>query len=268
MFSRSADTALVRVQLLNAPSTGWSLCAEHDTDKQKGSLALHAARQWTEHLKSIQIYTMWGKPHKLPQHLKQVGRLKQHPACVVTMATLSGMPTVNGIHRAPCNTLLPSARSVSHKHLRSVLCFKPCSSAKQQAVRSLLRHDTCRFIEIPSRTGAAESSKSCTLKSRQIDSRLHHTVQAAAVLLVGLGLVLPEAAQAFSIHQEPANALSLPTWVIHISSVIEWVVAMALVWRYAEVTGAGTICLCDYVAQCKAQACTDLDCWRSDFAEN
>jgi hypothetical protein len=36
-------------------------------------------------------------------------------------------------------------------------------------------------------------------------------------------------------HQEPANALSLPTWVIHASSLIEWLVAMSLIWNYADV---------------------------------
>jgi len=38
-------------------------------------------------------------------------------------------------------------------------------------------------------------------------------------------------------HIEPQNALSLPTWIIHISSLLEWLGAMALVWKYAEVTG-------------------------------
>lgn len=32
------------------------------------------------------------------------------------------------------------------------------------------------------------------------------------------------------------NALSFGTWIIHISSLLEWMVAMALVWRYASVT--------------------------------
>jgi len=36
--------------------------------------------------------------------------------------------------------------------------------------------------------------------------------------------------------KEPANALSLPTWAIHVSSVAEWVIAMGLMWQYAEVT--------------------------------
>ena len=36
-------------------------------------------------------------------------------------------------------------------------------------------------------------------------------------------------------HGEPDNALSLPTWVIHTSSLIEWLVAMSLIWNYADV---------------------------------
>ena len=32
---------------------------------------------------------------------------------------------------------------------------------------------------------------------------------------------------------EPANALSAPTWLIHTSSLVEWLVAMGLAWRYA-----------------------------------
>lgn len=36
---------------------------------------------------------------------------------------------------------------------------------------------------------------------------------------------------------EPANALSIPTWVIHVSSLLEWLVAMGLVWRIGLATG-------------------------------
>ncbi|KAJ0239554.1 YCF49-like protein [Hirschfeldia incana] len=36
---------------------------------------------------------------------------------------------------------------------------------------------------------------------------------------------------------EPANALSLPTWAVHVSSVVEWITAMALVWKYGERKG-------------------------------
>jgi chromate transport protein ChrA len=32
------------------------------------------------------------------------------------------------------------------------------------------------------------------------------------------------------------HALSLPTWMIHISSVIEWIAAIWLIWTYSEVS--------------------------------
>lgn len=38
-------------------------------------------------------------------------------------------------------------------------------------------------------------------------------------------------------HPEPENALSIPTWIIHFSSVFEYLFAMGLVWKYAETTG-------------------------------
>jgi Protein of unknown function (DUF2499) len=62
-------------------------------------------------------------------------------------------------------------------------------------------------------------------------------------------------------HAEPANALSIPTWAIHFSSVLEYLVAMQLVWQFSEATGnekykglvwgmlplhASGICACTY----------------------
>ena len=62
-------------------------------------------------------------------------------------------------------------------------------------------------------------------------------------------------------HTEPINGLTIPTWAIHFSSVIEYVIVMDLVWKYAEVTNnekwkgmswgmlplhASGICACTY----------------------
>jgi hypothetical protein len=33
------------------------------------------------------------------------------------------------------------------------------------------------------------------------------------------------------------HALSIPTWIIHVSSVIEWIVAIWSIWTYSEVSG-------------------------------
>lgn len=32
------------------------------------------------------------------------------------------------------------------------------------------------------------------------------------------------------------HALSIPTWIIHVSSVIEWIAAIWLIWTYSELT--------------------------------
>ena len=31
------------------------------------------------------------------------------------------------------------------------------------------------------------------------------------------------------------HSLSIPTWIVHISSVVEWVIAIWLIWRYGEI---------------------------------
>ncbi|HBE58851.1 MAG TPA: hypothetical protein DEA78_12170 [Cyanobacteria bacterium UBA11159] len=33
------------------------------------------------------------------------------------------------------------------------------------------------------------------------------------------------------------HALSIPTWIIHVSSVIEWIAAIWVIWTYGEITG-------------------------------
>ncbi|MEL6383933.1 MAG: DUF2499 domain-containing protein [Cyanobacteria bacterium J06626_18] len=33
------------------------------------------------------------------------------------------------------------------------------------------------------------------------------------------------------------HTLSIPTWVVHITSVVEWIAAIWLIWQYAEVSG-------------------------------
>jgi hypothetical protein len=56
--------------------------------------------------------------------------------------------------------------------------------------------------------------------------------------LAGIGNLPLEMVQDFPwvAHTEPDNALSIPTWVIHFSSVLEYLVAMNLVWKYSEAT--------------------------------
>lgn len=53
----------------------------------------------------------------------------------------------------------------------------------------------------------------------------------------GLGNLPAGAVEALGLPAEPANALSIPTWLVHFSSVAEFIFAMDLVWRLADTTG-------------------------------
>lgn len=74
-----------------------------------------------------------------------------------------------------------------------------------------------------------------TLPSKNQETTATLQSMALPTLLMAMGSILPFAALGV-FHAEPSNALSFPTWVIHVSSLVEWLVAMGLVWKYAEVS--------------------------------
>ena len=53
-------------------------------------------------------------------------------------------------------------------------------------------------------------------------------------------LDLPFSLEFIGANTEPANALSVPCWIIHISSLVEFLVAMGFCWRWADVVGNPT----------------------------
>lgn len=111
------------------------------------------------------------------------------------------------------------ARVMSH--------YSACSRSAVPAAPRMLPQRLCRNV-----IAAFRSATSSTT------SAAHGLAVLPAVLaMTGLSIAHPAAASALTIHTEPANALSLPTWAIHVSSVMEWVAAMALMWKYAEVSG-------------------------------
>ncbi|CAE8607512.1 unnamed protein product, partial [Polarella glacialis] len=59
----------------------------------------------------------------------------------------------------------------------------------------------------------------------------------AGALLLAAVFVLSLPTWFGAAHPEPANALSLPTWVIHCSSIIEWLYAQDLLWEYGRRSG-------------------------------
>ena len=48
-------------------------------------------------------------------------------------------------------------------------------------------------------------------------------------------LDLPGTFENFGAHAEPDNALTVATWIIHVSSLVEFLVAMGFCWRWADV---------------------------------
>jgi len=62
--------------------------------------------------------------------------------------------------------------------------------------------------------------------------------EAHSPFLFGLGNLPTDWTSSFPwvTHSEPENALSIPTWAIHSSSVFEWLFAMNLIWNFSKVT--------------------------------
>ncbi|XP_058104683.1 uncharacterized protein LOC131248420 [Magnolia sinica] len=98
--------------------------------------------------------------------------------------------------------------------------------------------------QIPTKSNRPQKA----LTTRPTSIHLLNPTPAIAALL-GAGFALASTSAAFpdlaayaaefpSIPlNEPTNALSLPTWAIHVSSVVEWITAMVLVWQYGEKSG-------------------------------
>jgi len=103
-----------------------------------------------------------------------------------------------------------------HVHVSSMNTYVSCSPSWSRPSRRLCIQRTPRHC------------------IRAVASWSRHTGAAGVVALVAL--TAPDAALA-AMHAEPANALSVPTWAVHVASVAEWLVAMDLLWRYGEATG-------------------------------
>ena len=117
----------------------------------------------------------------------------------------------------------PKARSAFRKQIiRCRIDEHPSAGSPKQ--------DSCRASCLPSQRGAMAATAAATAAA------------AAAVMHAG-----PAAA---ALHAEPGNALSLPTWAIHISSTVEWGTAMLLFWKYADVTGETCSSNTFHIAHC------------------
>ncbi|PIN02736.1 hypothetical protein CDL12_24745 [Handroanthus impetiginosus] len=117
-------------------------------------------------------------------------------------------------------TLYPS-KPIFLRKPKKAYVFNPTSCSKFHIFAAKRSNHTTKR---PILTQSQQSSKAMTI-----------LVGAAGITLVSL--VGPSRAAEFPMFNEPSNALSLPTWTVHVSSVVEWATAMALVWQYGEKSG-------------------------------
>lgn len=122
-----------------------------------------------------------------------------------------------------------------------------------------LRHSSpCSFHRQDSISCSASTSRDSDLMPESSEQLGFGVLDGRAGCVLGLSavagtmLAFPQHANAVSevasnvdawsslVAMEPKNALSLPTWVIHVASVVEWITAMALVWRYGDTPGNST----------------------------
>lgn len=124
---------------------------------------------------------------------------------------------------APCAA--PSWRAAGGQRLAAAAAAGEASRQQQtqQLQAQQQQQHVCKQLNSSSPHSPSSSSSRSPTAS--------HVVAAAALPLALLAAGAGPAA-AFEIfgeiYTEPANALSLPTWAVHTSSVLEWIVAMGL----------------------------------------
>lgn len=66
---------------------------------------------------------------------------------------------------------------------------------------------------------------------------LGDNLKSQGAVVIAVGAVYAAALLLIACHPDPSNSLSIPTWAVHSSSLIEWLYAMKLAWEHAEFSG-------------------------------
>lgn len=67
-----------------------------------------------------------------------------------------------------------------------------------------------------------------------VNDSITETLKSQATVVIGLGAIYAAAIYTIACHPDPINSLSIPTWVVHSSSLLEWLYAMKLAWEHAD----------------------------------
>lgn len=111
--------------------------------------------------------------------------------------------------------------------------FRAALAAPASAISS----DSTTGASAPATPTPTTTTATDTMPSPLPDAVASGSGEALAAAVIAAGVVGIALAGGTSAHVEPGNALSLPTWAIHVSSVAEWLLAMGLAWRYAATSG-------------------------------
>ncbi|PRW56088.1 ycf49 isoform X1 [Chlorella sorokiniana] len=146
-------------------------------------------------------------------------------------ASLQPCTAPAALRRGPWVRLRPAAGTplaAAPRRERRLATALPPSAQQQQEEQQRERQQQAAGGSDPAPSSSSSSSKPLLAAAAGV---------AAAAAFTVVGSPVAGAQLALELHAEPANALSLPTWMVHVSSVVEWIVAMGLIWRYGEVSG-------------------------------
>mmetsp|Transcript_26825 Transcript_26825/g.62879 ORF Transcript_26825/g.62879 Transcript_26825/m.62879 type:complete len:487 (-) Transcript_26825:8-1468(-) len=137
-----------------------------------------------------------------------------------------------GVSLADSDWLHGSAESLlTMTNLVTVIAFRQALAAKENAnlptPQSALTYSPMVWLVLGLTTLAAATAILPALSNPQV-----HT------LYLNGFFDLPDSSflsQNLGAHPEPENALSVPTWIIHVSSLVEFLVAMGFCWRWGDV---------------------------------
>jgi uncharacterized membrane protein len=136
-----------------------------------------------------------------------------------------------GVSLADCDWLHGSAESLlTVTNLVTVVAFRQALSAKEAGLpmpESATSYAPMTWLVLGLTAAAAVTALVPALSNPDV-----HTPYLGGWLDLPVAwhsLLLPEA------NPEPDNALSIPCWIIHVSSLVEFLVAMGFIWRWADV---------------------------------
>ena len=121
-----------------------------------------------------------------------------------------------GCRPAPARGVAPAAPPPTAARPAPRLQLRPAASASSSEAVQLRRRQRQQPL----------------VEQQQQQQQRPHALPQAALLAAGTAALAlagcADPAAALELRMEPSNALSLPTWAVHTSSVLEWVAAMGL----------------------------------------